>query len=369
MPASRAGLPLAAFLLAASALGGWPAMLPGAAAASPGAVEARPAGFADLVEQVAPAVVQIAVITLEGAERGRAEPPAHPHRGTNPGGQARRGNPAPHRTLGEGSGFVVDPSGLVVTNFHVAGRPAERILVAFADGLVLPARVVGVDERTDLALLRVEPPHPLPTVRFAEGAAPRVGDWVLAAGNPFGLGPSVSVGIVSARGRVLGAGPYDDFLQTDAPINPGNSGGPLFDLDGRVVGVNTAIVSPSGGSAGIGFAVPAEIASRVVAALRTDGRVSRGWLGVEADAVAEGASEGAQVAAVSPEGPGARAGLRPGDVVTAIGEQPVRDARTLARLVADHPPGSEVSLTVARGADTLVLHTVVQDQPTLPPIR
>ncbi len=365
MPAPLTKSALMALLLASTALGGWTAVPPRPAHAETAVdVSARPGGFADLVDRVAPAVVQIAVIGAEAPDRAHAEGPARPRGGANPGGAGQRGAPALHRTLGEGSGFVVDPSGLVVTNFHVAGR-AERIAVAFADGLVLPARVVGLDERTDLALLRVDPPHPLPTVRFAEGAPPRVGDWVLAAGNPFGLGPSVSVGIVSARGRVLGAGPYDDFLQTDASINPGNSGGPLFDGDGRVVGVNTAILSPSGGSAGIGFAVPAEIAAHVVAALRADGRVNRGWLGVEADTAAEAAPGGARIAAISAAGPGDRAGLRPGDVVTAIDGQPVRDARALARLVADQQPGSEVTLDVARGTSALMLRAVVRDQPTL----
>ena len=266
--------------------------------------------------------------------------------------------------MGEGSGFIIDPSGLVVTNFHVAGH-ADAIRVTLADGTTLPARVIGSDERTDLALLQVATDKPLPAVAFAEGAEPRVGDWVLAVGNPFGLGPSVTAGIISARGRDLNAGPYDSFLQTDAPINPGNSGGPLFDTQGRVVGVNTAILSPSGANAGIGFAVPADLAARVVASLKADGRVARGWLGVETAALTEGKREGAMVAAVQTNGPAARAGLRPGDVITAVDGQSVKDPRALARLVADQHPGAEVSLAVARGPSSLTLRATLKDQPPL----
>ncbi|MFT8246743.1 S1C family serine protease [Roseomonas sp. BN140053] len=352
MFAPRARNTLAAALLAATALGGVSALpaLHHAEAAPIAAVAAQPGGFADLVERVSPAVVKIAVVGMAGPEDGDDAP----------AGRATQ----QRRVMGQGSGFIVDPSGLVVTNFHVAGR-AEKIVVSLADGTELPARVVGSDERTDLALLQVATDKPLPAVSFADGAAPRVGDWVLAVGNPFGLGPSVTAGIISAHGRDIGAGPYDQFLQTDAPINPGNSGGPLFDTQGRVVGVNTAILSPSGASAGIGFAVPADLASRVVASLRSDGRVARGWLGVQTETLAEGPRNGALVAGVLHDGPAAKAGLRPGDVITAVDGQPVRDARTLARLVADHRPGGELSLAIARGPASLNLRAKVQDQPEL----
>ncbi|UFN49465.1 trypsin-like peptidase domain-containing protein [Roseomonas sp. OT10] len=354
---------LAAALLAATALGGGvlgsTLAAPSPAYAAPlAAVAAQPQGFADLVDRVAPAVVKIAVAGTAPSEQAQAIPP-----GFLPPGAKLRGA-EPRRVMGEGSGFIIDPSGLVVTNFHVAGH-ADSIRVTLADGTTLPARVIGSDERTDLALLQVATDKPLPAVSFADGAEPRVGDWVLAVGNPFGLGPSVTAGIISARGRDLNAGPYDSFLQTDAPINPGNSGGPLFDTQGRVVGVNTAILSPSGANAGIGFAVPADLASRVVTALKADGRVARGWLGVETAPFAEGKREGAMVAAVQDNGPAAKAGLRPGDVITAVDGQAVKDPRALARLVADQHPGAEVALTIARGPASTTLRATLKDQPPL----
>ncbi|MBO1079548.1 trypsin-like peptidase domain-containing protein [Roseomonas haemaphysalidis] len=236
------------------------------------------AGLANLVDQVSPTVLRISTVEADtGMPKSLRDTPLErlaPGRdGDSSGSQPRR--------MGEGSGFVIDPAGYVVINFHVAGR-ALQLKVTLPDGTELPARLVGADQRTDLALFKVEASHPLPIVAFkSSGTPPHMGDVVLAVGNPFGLGANVTAGIVSARGRDLGAGPYDDFLQADAAIHPGNSGGPLFGTDGRVIGVNTAIVSPSGGSVGIGFAIPSDLASKVVAELKEHGSVQRGWMGVE----------------------------------------------------------------------------------------
>ncbi len=356
---------LAAMLLGATALGGIGAVfLPGfmpqvmaqTAETIPSAIAPRPgapASFADLVDQVSPSVVRISIDA--GASPARR------------GAPAPEGGPEGRRGGGMGSGFIIDASGLIVTNFHVAGQ-AENITVTLADGTVLPAKLVGGDERTDLALLRVEAGRPLPAVPFATGTPPRVGDWVVAVGNPFGLGLSVTSGIVSARGRDIGAGPYDDFLQTDTAINPGNSGGPLFDMQGRVVGVNTAILSPSGASAGIGFAVPANIAARVTGDLRDHGRVARGWLGVEtAPALATNGrpTPGARLANVMRDGPAARAGLLPGDVVLAVDDTRIDEPRALARALGARAPGADVTLSVQRGQETKTIRATIGDQPSL----
>jgi serine protease Do len=281
-----------------------------------------------------------------------------------PRDRAARQAPREERVVGQGSGFIIDPAGYIVTNYHVGGK-ADQLKVTLPDGTELPAKLVGGDQRTDLALLKVEAPHPLPAVDFATGAPPRVGDVVIAVGNPFGLSASVTAGIVSARGRDLGAGLYDDFLQTDAAINPGNSGGPLFDTDGHVVGVNTAIVSPSGGSVGIGFAIPAELASKVIADLRDHGSVHRGWLGVELGPNEDGtkAAAGAKVVAVQRMSPAAKAGLEPGDVILEADGGSVTDGRSLARRVADHPPGSALKLAVRRRAATLDMQVTLGDLP------
>ena len=303
--------------------------------------------FADLAERVLPAVVNIAVT---GETTVAQLPPEL--RGTPLERYFRdRLRNRRQEVSGAGSGFIIDPAGFVVTNNHVIGN-ASRVVVALQDGTELTARIVGSDELTDLALLKVEPPASLAAVSWGSSGTTRVGSWVLAAGNPFGLGGTVTSGIVSARGREIGAGPFDDFIQTDAAINPGNSGGPLFNAQGEVIGINTAIYSPSGASAGIGFATPSDLARPVIEQLRRDGRVERGWLGVSVqDLVPEDgrpARRGVLIAGVERTRPAGRAGLRQGDVVVAINGDRVETSRALVRTVAAVPPGQTVRLTVLR---------------------
>lgn len=254
-----------------------------------------------------------------------------------------------------GSGFVIDPTGYVVTNNHVVGDASE-ITVIFADNTRLPAKLVGHDPQTDLALLKVTTDKPLAYVKFGSSDALRVGDWVIAVGNPFGLGGTVTAGIVSARGRNINAGPFDDFIQTDAPINRGNSGGPLFNMNGEVVGINSAIYSPNGGSIGIGFAVPADMAKPVIDQLRTFGRTHRGWLGVKiqevsdeiAEALGLGHARGALVLEINPKSPAVGSGLQVGDVITRFNGHEITEMRLLPRLVAETKVGTKVELTVWR---------------------
>ena len=265
---------------------------------------------------------------------------------------------------GAGAGFVIDPAGIIVTNSHVVGH-ASRITVTLADGRELPGQAVGVDELTDLAVIRVTSPTPLPAVSWGDSRGVEVGDWILAAGNPFGVGASVTAGIVSARGRDIGAGPFDDFIQIDAPINPGNSGGPTFNMQGQVIAVNTAIVSPTGGSVGIGFAVPSEIAQRVVNDLRQKGRIDRGWLGVSVrESQARG--DGVQIAAIERTSPAARAGLRPGDVITAVNGDKVETTTGLVRTIAGIAPGGSARLSVRRGGQSVDVPVIVGRRPAEP---
>jgi serine protease Do len=303
--------------------------------------------FAELAERVLPAVVNIAVTSQQAAAQLPPE-----LRGTPLERYFRdRLRNRPQEVIGAGSGFIIDPTGFVVTNNHVIGN-ATRVVVSLQDGTELPARVVGSDELTDLALLRIEARGALVAVPWGASSAARVGSWVLAAGNPFGLGGTVTSGIVSARGREIGAGPFDDFIQTDAAINPGNSGGPLFNAAGEVIGINTAIYSPSGASAGIGFASPSDLARPVITQLLRDGRVERGWLGVSVqDLVAEQAGarrRGVLIAGVERPSPAGQAGLRQGDVVLAINGNRVETSRALVRAVAGAAPGETVRLTVLR---------------------
>ena len=302
--------------------------------------------FADLAERVLPAVVNIAV-TSEPTAAAQLPPEL---RGTPLERQFRDRSRRRQEMTGAGSGFIIDPAGFIVTNNHVIGN-ASRVLVAVQDGTEYAARLIGSDELTDLALLKIDARGPLPFVGWGASGAARVGSWVLAAGNPFGLGGSITSGIISARGREIGAGPFDDFIQTDAAINPGNSGGPLFNAAGEVIGINTAIYSPSGANAGIGFATPSDLARPVIEVLRREGRVERGWLGVSVQDVPaeEGRGRrGVVVAAVERASPAARAGLRQGDVVVAINGDRVETSRGLVRSVAAVPPGQTIRLMVLR---------------------
>jgi serine protease Do len=333
---------------------------------------ARPApdSFADLAGQLLPMVVNIATTeTLKPDAKGGdklSDLPPDPELQQLFKGLLDKDKNVPRRVVSLGSGFVIDPSGLIVTNNHVIDG-AEQITVTLNDGTSLPAKVVGRDEKTDLALLRVKPPRPLVSAHFGDSNKPRVGDWVLAIGNPFGLGSTVTTGIVSARNRDIEAGPYDDFIQTDAPINRGNSGGPLFDMDGAVIGINSVIYSPSGGSVGIGFAIPSNMARDVIGQIEKFGATRRGWLGVRVqsvtDDIAQGmglpAPSGALIAEITPGGPAAKAGLQQGDVITAFDGKPIPDSRALPRVVADTPIGKSADVAFVRGGQKQTAHVMV----------
>ncbi len=328
-------------------------------------VQTGPLTFAPLVRRVVPAVVNIAVrMSVADPQAAGGLPPEL--KGT-PFEKTFRDRLKGKREqmIGAGSGFVLDPTGIIVTNNHVVGE-ADKILVSFTDGSELPAHVIGSDELTDIAVIKVDADHKLAAVPWGDSRSVQVGDWIMAAGNPFGLGGSVTAGIVSARGRDIGAGPFDDFFQLDAPINPGNSGGPTFNMSGQVVALNTAIVSPTGGSVGIGFAIPSEIAQRIVDELLAKGHVDRGWLGVDLDTTAH-KHAGAAIAAVNRGGPAARAGLRPGDLVTAINGERVESTRELIRDVSAVNPGGTARLHVRRGAQSLDVSVVVGRRPPEPP--
>jgi serine protease Do len=264
-------------------------------------------------------------------------------------------NSSAPRAASLGSGFIVDPSGIIVTNTHVIAN-AEQITVTLSDDTTLQAEVLGRDAVTDLAVLKVEPKSPLPAAVWGDSAKTKVGDWVLAIGNPFGLGGSVTAGIISATARDIHSGPYDDYLQTDASINRGNSGGPMFSLSGEVIGINTAIFSPSGGSIGIGFAIPSALARPIIEQLRATGKVERGWIGARiqpvtdeiAEAVGLDKSRGAMIAAIDPASPAAQAKLQPGDIILSYDGKPIDRSRQLPRLVADTPPETPVKLMVWR---------------------
>jgi serine protease Do len=326
-----------------------------------------PFSFADLVEQLSDSVVYISTAQRVAISRNTPVPdvPKAPDDKFFEDffdDKQERGGSGPQSVQSLGSGFVIDPSGLIVTNNHVIAD-ADEIVANFANGSKLTATVVGVDDKTDLALLKVEPSAPLKAARFGRSESLRVGDWVLAIGNPFGFGGTVTAGIVSALDRDINSGPYDHYIQTDASINRGNSGGPLFNVGGEVVGINTAIMSPTGGSIGIGFAVPSEIAVPVIEQIRAFGAVRRGWIGVRiqdvTDEIAEGLGmergTGALIAGLTDDGPAAKAGILAGDVVVEFNGKPVDSMRALPRLVADTPPGEKVDVTVVRDGERVKL--------------
>ena len=323
---------------------------------------AQPSGFADLVAKVKPAVVSVRVKLNEASTA--SDQKALPFQPGSPlekffrqfGMPGAGDGQKPRMGTGEGSGFFISPDGYAVTNYHVVDH-SSSVKVTTDDGKTYDAKVIGSDEKTDLALIKVDGTS-FPYVKFAD-REPRIGDWVVAVGNPFGLGGTVTAGIVSARGRDIGAGPYDDFIQIDAPINKGNSGGPAFDVDGNVIGVNTAIFSPSGGSVGIGFDIPAETAKTVVAQLKEKGHVTRGWLGVQiqpvtgdiAESLGMKNPEGALVSEPQPDSPAAKAGVKSGDVITSLNGAPVKDAHDLARKVGAMAPGTSANLGVLRNGE------------------
>ena len=317
-----------------------------------------PDSFAPLVKKVLPSVVNIAVTeTATTRDLLRDLPPEL--RDTPLGREFRRrfGDRLEH-TIGAGSGFVIDPSGIIVTNNHVVGR-ADKIVVSLTNGHQYPAKLIGQDPLTDVAVIKVVASEPLYAVIWGDSRRIEVGDWILAAGNPFGLGGSVTAGIVSAQGRDLGSGPFDNFLQLDAPINPGNSGGPVFNMDGQVIGVSSVIVSPTGASVGIGFAIPSETVNQVVRQLLATGTIERGWLGVSV----EDHDDTVLISAIDRAGPAARAGIRPGDEVVAINGETVSSSRGLIRAVASVTPGNSARLTVRRQGQTMDLPVVVGLRP------
>jgi serine protease Do len=355
------------------------ALILAVAVATPAFARPAPDSFADLAARLLPAVVNISTtqtLPSKGDQDGRGPdvpqfPPGSPFEEffkdflnkNRPGGQPQA---LPRHATSLGSGFIIDPSGLVVTNNHVIAD-ADQITVTLQDDTSFRAEVVGKDSKTDLALLRIKSPKPLPFVRFGDSDKARVGDWVLAIGNPFGLGGSVTAGILSARAREINSGPYDDFLQTDAAINRGNSGGPMFDVDGNVIGINTAIFSPSGGSIGIGFAIPSNEAKPVIEQLQKYGHARRGWLGVNIQSVSDEIAEslgldkpkGALIASVHDGGPAQKAGVQAGDVVLTFDGNPIADMRHLPRIVAETPIGKVVKVTVWRKRKELTLEVKV----------
>ncbi len=335
-----------------------------------------PDGFADLAEKLLPAVVNIS--TTQTVKRSGPDsmlprfPPGSPFEEFFKDfleRQQKRDAP-PRRATSLGSGFVIDPSGLIVTNNHVI-EGADEIAVNFHDDTSLKAKLIGRDAKTDLALLKVESPKPLPFVKFGNSDKSRVGDWVVAIGNPFGLGGTVTAGIISARARNINAGPYDDFLQTDASINRGNSGGPMFNLAGEVIGINTAIYSPSGGSVGIGFAIPANLAKPVVDQLKEFGRARRGWLGVRIQTVTDELAEslglekahGALVANVTEGGPAEKGKIKVGDVILSFDRKPIDEMRNLPRIVAETMVGKSVDVEVWRAGKKVPLKVELGEFP------
>ena len=330
----------------------------------PDAPAAGPASFANLVDRVKPAVVSVKVTLNANAdadEGGGAQQmpqfaPGDPMERffKQFGGRNFQSPNHAQKSVALGSGFIISADGYVVTNNHVVEK-ASDVQITLDDGRTVGATVVGTDKKTDLALLKIKDQGTYPFVEFGSDM-PRIGDWVIAVGNPFGLGGTVTAGIVSARGRDIGAGPYDDFLQIDAPVNRGNSGGPTFDAHGNVVGVNTAIFSPSGGSVGIGFAVPSEVAKGVISQLKSSGSVARGWIGVQiqpvtadiAESIGAKSTKGALVSSVQADSPASAAGLKAGDMITGVNDQAIDGPRELARRIATIGPDKDTQITYLR---------------------
>jgi serine protease Do len=359
----------------------------------PAAARSAPDSFADLAAKLLPAVVNVSSTQTLTAKNGGPGPGVGPEMPMFPpgspfeqffkdflnrnrqgqgggGGGGPDAQPAPRRAQSLGSGFIVDPSGYIVTNNHVI-EGADEVSVTLQDNTTLKATIVGRDESGDIALLKVKSDKPLPTVDFGDSSASRVGDWVLAIGNPFGLGGTVTAGIVSARGRDIHQGQYDDFIQTDAAINRGNSGGPLFNMDGQVIGINTAIFSPSGGSIGIGFSIPSNMAKLTVAQLKQFGHARRGWLGVKIQQVTPDIAEslglkdasGAMVAGITDGGPAEKAKIHAGDIILKFDGQDVKEMHNLPRIVADSDVGKEVPVVVWRDGKEVTVQTVLAERP------
>jgi serine protease Do len=352
--------------------------LPSFAAAARADTTQRPVGFADIVEKVKPAVISVRV-KVDGGSRtmgfsSRDLPPGLEQFFRRFGmpdvtPDEPRGNRGRNFVMGQGSGFFISADGFAVTNNHVVDK-AESVEVTTDDGKTYTAKVIGTDPKTDLALIKIDGRNDFPNVKLSD-TNPRVGDWVLAVGNPFGLGGTVTAGIISARGRDIGAGPYDDFIQIDAPVNRGNSGGPTFDVDGNVIGVNTAIFSPSGGSVGIAFAIPAETVRTVVGQLKDKGAVTRGWIGVQiqpvtddmADSLGLQKAEGALVAEPQDGSPAVKAGIKAGDVIIAVDGKTVKDARDLAKRIGAMSPGTSVKLEIVRDGKSQAFNLTLGELP------
>jgi serine protease Do len=343
------------------------------------AATTRPAGFADVVEKVKPAVFGIKVKIEQGdgtitpeAFNDESLPRMGPSPKRAPGGGSNKGLRA---ETAQGAGFFISPDGYGVTSSHVMER-STRAEITMDDGASYTARLVGSDGQSDLALIKVDGRADFPYLRLAD-RQPRIGDWVLAIGSPFGLGGTVTAGIVSARGRDIGSSSYDDFVQIDAPVNQGNSGGPAFDIDGNVIGVNTAIYSPTGGSVGIAFAVPADITQRVVAQLKDKGAVTRGWAGLQIQSMTSDLAEslglpkphGALVAEIVPSGPAAKAGIAAGDVITSVNAAPLKDSHALIRAVGEAAPGSQMAFGLLHDGKERTVQVTLGELPTAKPHR
>ena len=364
-----------AALMGATAMGTLAPVLSSPAIAS---VAQLQTDYADLVAKVAPAVVLIEVTKKAEIQpaNGQAIPPGSPfehffEQFGLPGMPGGQGGPAPEMS-GVGTGFVINADGKIVTNAHVV-EGADKVTVTLADGRKVDAKVIGSDPATDIALIQADAKD-LPTVSFGSSDTLRVGEGVVAIGSPFGLGNTVTSGIVSALGRDIRSGPFDNYIQTDAAINKGNSGGPLFNASGDVVGINTAIFSPTGGSVGIGFAVPADTAQRVIADLEGDGKVERGWLGVHIQPVSDDIAaalgmdkaSGVLITEVTSDTPAAKAGLARGDIVTSVDGKPVVEPRDLTRLIATAAPGSEVTLGLLHGGKSSETKVTLGERPADP---